>query len=53
MDKVTKGKVIMKKKDFVSEHKELLKILKKDNPKMLKKEASEQAKELKKVLAKK
>ena len=52
MDKVTKTKVSMNKKAFVAEHKELTKILKKDNPKMIAKELKDQSKELKEVLKK-
>lgn len=42
------GLITMKKKDFIKEHKNLLRILKEGNPKELKKEYAEQKAELKK-----
>jgi hypothetical protein len=46
-------KVSMTKSAFVREHKELVKVLKSKNKSGLKREASEQGKELKKILGKK
>lgn len=44
--KALKGKISMSKKDFVSEHKNLVNILRKGNRAKLKAEARKQAKEL-------
>jgi DNA-binding FadR family transcriptional regulator len=41
-----RGVVVLPKKDFVKEHKNIVKILKKGDPKQLKKEAREQQQEL-------
>jgi DNA-binding FadR family transcriptional regulator len=41
-----RGVVMLPKKDFVKEHKNIVKILKKGDPKELKKEAREQQSEL-------
>jgi hypothetical protein len=43
-------KVSLTRKAFIKEHKDLLRILKSDDPKQLKKEYKDQAKELKKVM---
>ena len=51
MDKVTKTTVSMPKKDFIKEHRKLAKLSIK-KPKLIKKEAKDQARELRKVLRK-